>query len=272
MKVSLYEDPKIYDILHWPGTAGEVAGLLKTARRFMDRAPRTILEPACGSGRYLRVLAAKGYNVIGFDLVDSMARYAQKTTRAAAKAARGRAMPTVTIFAGDMRTFGTRVKAGSCDFAFNPINTIRHLPSDAALVDHLNQIARVLRPGGVYVVGISLSAYGLEGITEDVWIGKRGNCRVTQVVSYFPPKGPGRGHDRDERVHSHLTITTGKRETHADSSYVLRAYNLAQWNAAVSRSKLEIVGSVDEQGADHPAAEPGYCIFVLKHKARVTRR
>lgn len=266
MKVSLYQDAKIYDILHWPGTDKEVRGLLKIAQRFCDRPARTFLEPACGSGRYLRALTGRGVNVIGFDLGASMVEYASQTVTAARdrKFPRGK-KPSVHIFKGDMRTFAKGLKPASADFAFNPINTIRHLGSDKALVEHLNQVARVLRPGGAYMVGLSLSAYGLEGITEDVWTGKRGPCHVTQVITYFPPKGPGAGTDRDEHVHSHLTITTRAGATDSDSSYVLRAYNLRQWQQAVARSTLSIVASVDEFGRDHPAAEPGYCIFVLKH-------
>ncbi len=268
MKVSLYQDPVIYDILHWPGTQAEVRGILKTARRFLHRTPRTFLEPACGSGRCLRVLASKGLQVAGFDLVQPMVDHARAT---AAKAAKHKS--NVHVFKADMRRFASKLKPRSIDVAFIPINSIRHLNSDAAMLDHLRQMARVLTPDGIYIVGVSLSAYGLEGITEDVWIGSRGRTRVTQVVTYFPPKGPGRGKDRDERVHSHLTIESGKTQSHADSSYILRAYNLAQWNTLIDRSPLEIIASVDEQGADHPAAEPGYCIFVLRRRApRVNRR
>jgi SAM-dependent methyltransferase len=271
MKVSLYEEAAIYDILHWPGTRAEVSGILRTARRFLPAPPRTFLEPACGSGRYLRVLASRGFHVTGFDLLDPMVEHAARTVRAAAAKVSPR--PRVSIFKGDMRTFARHVKPASIDVAFNPINSIRHLSSDAAMLAHFGQVARTLRTGGVYIVGLSLSAYGMEGITEDVWIGARGGTRVTQVVTYFPPKGPGRGRDRDERVHSHLTIDTRKGQEHKDATYVLRAYNLEQWRRLVERSDLQLVASVDEQGRDHTAAEPGYCIFVLAARARrVTRR
>lgn len=272
MKVSLYQDPEIYDILHWPGTPGEVAGLLKTARRFVDGPCRCVLEPACGSGRYLRAMVGRGLSVIGFDLEPPMVRYALKTVTGAAK--RRTPAPKVTIFRADMRTFGGKLKAGSADFAFNPINTIRHLSSDAAMIRHLNQVAKVVRPGGVYIVGISLSAYGIEGITEDLWTGSRGNCRVTQVITYFPPASTG-AKARDERVHSHLSISTPKGHQDADSTYVLRTHNLSQWQSVVKRSRLQIIASVDEEGRDHIAAEPGYCIFVLAHRTKpgsVTRR
>lgn len=288
MPVSLYEDPLVYDILHSPGTADDVSGLLKIARRFCTGPVRTILEPACGSGRYLRVFAARGYNVIGFDLSPVMVRYAAARVREAQRdraAARPKAAaPTARIFKADMRTFARALPAGVADFAFNPINSIRHLTSDAAVIAHLNQTARALRPGGAYAVGISLSRYGAEPVTEDVWSGSRDGARVVQVITYFPPTGPtaGKGKNRDERAHSHLTITerarpgsgTARRTPrvrHADSTYPLRTYNLAQWNAIVERSKLHIAGSVTEHGLDNPAREPGYCIFVLTHRPAARR-
>ena len=33
------------------------------------------------------------------------------------------------------------LKPGSVDFAFNPVNTIRHLESDRAMLDHFEQMA-----------------------------------------------------------------------------------------------------------------------------------
>ena len=260
----LYGKPEIYDILHAPDTSWEVAGLLKIARRFLGpREPTATrwLEPACGSGRYLRLAAKKGVRVTGFDRAPEMIDYATRALRASGvSVGRGRA---ADLFVGDMVGFESRIRAGTIDLAFNLINTIRHLPSDRAMLDHFGGIATVLKPGGVYVVGISLSSYGNEEPDEDVWRGKRGRTEVTQIVSFTPAPGGRTAAARSERVHSHLMIKAGGAVTHHDDTYGLRAYDTKQWGSIVRRAGFRCVATIDEQGNDHTPREPGYCLYVL---------
>ncbi len=258
-----YASPAIYDILHTPGTAAEVDSLLRLAGRF--RPPRrtrfTFLEPACGTARYLRVLAARGHRVVGFDREPAMIEYAQRRL--------ARLAPRARVFLADMESFARQVSPESIDLAFTPINSIRHLPSDRAMIAHFEQIARVLRPTGVYIVGMSIAAYAVEQPSEDSWEGVRGRCRVHQLVQYLPASG-GRGATaRAERVISHLTVTTPSNTHHLDSTYTLRSYDLGQWRALVARSPLRIDGVVDEDGRDLRLAPPGYANFVLRRQDAV---
>ncbi len=268
-----YASPAIYDILHTPGTAAEIDALLRLARRFLPatrrRSPITFLEPACGTGRYLRVLASRGHRAIGFDREPAMVAYA------AARVARfGR---LARVFRADMesftksrapdRTSARSVLPNSIDVAFTPINSIRHLPTDRVMLAHFDHIARVLRPTGLYAVGLSLTAYGLEQPSEDTWSGTRGPCRVDQLVQYLPaPGGPARlgSRARDETVLSHLTVTTPTAARHLDSTYTLRAYDLKQWERLIARSPLRIRAVVDEDARDFRLAPPGYAIFILR--------
>jgi SAM-dependent methyltransferase len=251
--IGLYSDPRVYDSLHTPGTADEVDGLLRTEAAFSvpNGHPRLWLEPACGSGRYLRVARARGIDGVGFDISPGMIAYAR------ARAARARSSAHERYFVASMTDFAAGV-AGPATFAFNLINTVRHLESDAAVLAHFREMARVLAPGAVYAVGLSLSAYGLEGPSEDVWDGARGPCRVRQVVQFIPPLA-----GRDERVVSHLSIRTPAGEEHRTSSYSLRTYDLAQWRGLVGRSALRIHAAVDGDGALIDPAEPGYAVFLL---------
>jgi hypothetical protein len=120
----------------------------------------------------------------------------------------------------------------------------------------------VLAPGGIYIVGLSLCAYGLEAETEDVWRGRRGRTSVVQVIQYAPPAGSA-GRARAERVVSHLTIRSPGGERHIDSAYTLRGYNLAQWRALVEKSPFHIRSVADSDGKPAEPAEPGYYLFVL---------
>lgn len=254
-----YADPLVYDVLHAPGTRGDVAALLRMVRRFVPgREPLRLLEPACGSGRFVLDLAARGHRCTGFDLSPLMVKYAK------ARAKERNLGGLATFLAADMRSFADGRRLRPFDAAFNLINSIRHLPSDAAMIDHLRQVRSVLRPGGIYLVGLSLCAYGLESETEDVWRGRRGPLSVSQVVQYLPP--PGReGRARNERVVSHMTVTRrGMEDVHVDSTYPLRGYDLAQWRTVTSRAGMPIVACLASDGRrECTPAEPGYFVFAL---------
>jgi SAM-dependent methyltransferase len=269
-RADVYADPHVYDVLHGPGTAHEVAVLRRLARRYAGaRQPQVWLEPACGTARYLLHAAKRGdVRCVGFDLSETMVAYARERARELGLSRR------VRVCVAPMEEFAEacRVRAASVDFAFNPINTIRHLPSDRAMLAHLAEVARVLRPAGAYMVGVSLCAYGIEPITEDTWSGRRRGLRVSQVVQYIPPPGAGtdgrRGEGvRSERVISHLTVHRAGEEAHIDSTYTLRAYNLAQWLALIERSALEVAAVVDSDGRRAQPREPGYFVFILKRRA-----
>ena len=254
-----YADPLVYDVLHAPGTRDDVSALLRIVRHFVrGRAPLRLLEPACGSGRFVVELAARGHHASGFDLSPRMVAYAK------ARAKERGLGPRARFFAADMRTFAHGRRQAPFDVAFNLINSIRHLSSDAAMVDHLRQVRSALRPGGVYLVGLSLSAYGLESETEDVWRGRRGPLEVTQVVQYLPP--PGRaGSARNERVVSHMTVTRrGHAPVHVDSTYRLRGYDLVQWRRVAARAGMPVIACLASDGRRRcEPVEPGYYVFAL---------
>lgn len=257
MTASLYDDPLVYDVLHAPGTASDVAGLVRIERRYAaKRLPKVWLEPASGTGRYLLAAARRGRQTIGIDLSRRMCAFARTRAAEACLADRCR------FIAADMRRFQRHVRAGSVGLAFNLINSIRHLPSDAAMLEHFAQIARALAPGGIYVVGLSATAYGLESPSEDVWTGRRGPLRVTQVVQFEPPAPESRW----EQVYSVLSIAQGKRLRTAQSAYRLRTYSLEQWHALLSRSPLQPALAVDEQGDPITPPQSGYALHILRHR------
>lgn len=257
---SLYADPMLYDILHTPGTADEVDALERIENDHARGAPATWLEPACGSGRYLRLAAKRGRRVLGFDLEPAMIAYAEDRSRRAGLGERSR------YFVADMRDFIGSIDTGSVGLAFNLINTVRHLMTDRQVLRHFDGIARVLHRRGVYAVGISLTEYGLEPPSEDIWTAQRGRCRLTQIVQYLPPTD--RGGDRVESVYSHLTVQRPGGEEHIPSSYGLRAYDLEQWQGLIARSAMEVAAVTDAFG--RPAEPPrlGYGVWVLRPRER----
>jgi len=167
-----------------------------------------------------------------------MIAYARRRLRSLGLGSRAR------LKVADMSSFASEFEEQSVALAFNTINTIRHLPDDAAFLAHFEQMSRVLRPTGIYVVGISLNAYDQEEASEDTWEGARGRCRVRQVVQYLPPDR----RRRVEEVFSHLAITRPSGTETRDDRYGLRAYNRRQWRRLLLRSKLEIVEVTSDRG------------------------
>ncbi|MCP4573776.1 MAG: class I SAM-dependent methyltransferase [bacterium] len=245
----LYANPSLYDILHTPGTAGEV-DVLEGIEAKCGHPGGRWYEPACGTGRYLRVALRRGRRVTGYDSDPGMVAYARQRL--------GK-----RVFSGSM----TDAEApgglsGSVGLAFNLVNTVRHLESDRDLLAHLDQVARLLGPGGLYVVGISLTDYATAEDDEDVWDAARGRCRVIQIVNYLPP-APG---SRVETVVSHLLVRRPGGTEHYDDSYGLRTYDTRQWRRVVGRSALRRAASLDSWGRPLPLGPANYQLEILTHK------
>lgn len=225
----LYGDPDIYDIVNDSFTPDQIAALWKLAERW-DLVDGIWLDPGCGSGRLLAAAETRGARVAGFDREPGMIDYA-----------RARLGPDTHLVVADLEKFASHFEPQSIAFAFSLINTIRHLSSDEALKNHLEEMAKVLRPDGRYVVGISL--YEEEGapIEEDVWQGARGETRVTEIVHGIPQH-----EERHELILSHLMIERpGHPVEHRDRSFPLRTYTPAEWMEVVGESALRIASISD---------------------------
>jgi len=215
-----------------------------------------VLEPACGTGRYLRVLARRGIRGLGFDLSEPMIAYARRRAERMGIGAMARhRIASMTDFLGGV------APASSFTLAINMINTIRHLGSDDEMLEHLAQSAHALAPGGVYLVGLSTSAFGLEMPSEDVWTARRGAARVVQSVQYLPPET---ARSRTERVVTHVRVETPGGVRHSDSSYTLRTYSHTQWHDLIQRSAFRLDCVVNETGEEIDAPVCGYGVYVLR--------
>jgi len=251
-----YDEPMLYDVLHSKGTADEIRGLRHLGDRLGLDPTGPWLEPACGSGRFVRAAVAQGVRIAAFDLSEAMIGYARSRMGTA-----GTNMYRLGV--ADMRTLDAASLAPRWRFelAFNPINTIRHLENDAELLAHLERIHDALRPGGVYVVGLSLSVYGFEQPSEDIWLGSRGSLKVQQVAQYTPARG---GRDRTEQVHNVLAVSRPGGDQIIPSTYGLRSYDRSEWEAVLARSPFSVWGCTNEAGEDIEPASPGYALWVLR--------
>ena len=248
----MYHLPSYYDILNTPGTCEDIDLYERIAGQFNVELKRW-LEPGCGTGRHLRVLAARGYDAHGFDCDDRMLRYGNQSLRNRGLSAK--------LYRAEMDAFLSAGQQPQFDIAINPHSTIRHLQSQESIISHLNQISTCLRPGGIYIVGLSLARYSIDQPETDLWLAARGRLHVRQEITYTPPLLGS----RIERVDSRLTITRPSRtETHHDG-YELRTYDVRQWERTLRQSKLKPVAILDEDGLSAPKKHLSYYLYVLSH-------
>lgn len=98
---------------------------------------RLVLDLACGPGRHAAALVREGARVVGLDL-----------SRALLFAARRR--DTGPLVRGDMRRLPFR--SGTFDVVVNLFTSFGYFASDAEHGEVLDEVARVLRPGGRFVL------------------------------------------------------------------------------------------------------------------------
>jgi SAM-dependent methyltransferase len=271
---AVYSHPRIYDLLHTPGTAEEVDGLELLAGKYATvtrRGPgiRSWLEPACGTGRYLRVLARraarrkKRVRLVGVDLNEPMLEFARERIRGA------------TFVRADMRSLAARALGGAFDGAFVLQNSIRHLQTDADVVKHLAAVRSCLSAGGVYLVGTALEPASDYGESDDHYEARRGTLVVRDDVQYVPlPPETSADADGHEQVYSYVSARRGRSRTPVAeivSSYRLWCCSPPRWARLVAKAGLEQVAACELDGTDLGLDHRGYAVRVLR-RPRSPRR
>jgi SAM-dependent methyltransferase len=96
-----------------------------------------VLDLACGAGRHIAALTARGVTVVGFDLSMTLLRAAQRRGGAG-------------LVRGDMRALA--LATGRFDLVVNLFTSFGYFAADADHDEVLREVARVLRPGGWFVL------------------------------------------------------------------------------------------------------------------------
>jgi SAM-dependent methyltransferase len=254
--VNSYDYPQYYDIAFQAYTRREADFIEAACRKYCAFDARRLLEPACGSGRLVTELAARGYQVTGFDLSQPALSYLRR------RLARRRLH--AETFEADMSDF---CLSRPVDAAYSTVNTFRHLLTEHAARGHLECIAESLRPGGIYVLGLHL--YPPDGDVEDVWCWteQRGETKVTVTLHVLNTNVRPRIVD----VRVCLLVRRASTELHLRHEFPLRTYTARQFRRLLrSVGSLELCDIYDfRYDIEQPFplnAEMAYSMFVLRRQ------
>lgn len=199
-----------------------------------------VLDPACGPGCYLVPFAAAGCRVAGNDLEPAMLAHARERLEGC----------EAELTLGDMRCL--RFASGPFDLALNLNLSLGHLPDDAAVLEHLQAVAANLRPGGVYLVSLTLLPQARTEARSEVvhrspWAALPGGGQSAAIVYTSTRRDPVR---RRECIEVCLRLRDGS----PDEEVIVEEYELLTFTVPVVRTLIE-AADFDLVGVH--AIEPG---------------
>ncbi len=251
-----FDYPQYYDIAFQGHTRREADFIEAASRKYCPFAACRILEPACGSGRLISELAARGYQVTGFDLSQPALSYLRRRLV--------RRRLHAETFEAEMSDFrlDRPVDAAHCT-----VNTFRHLLTEQAARGHLECIARSLRPGGIYVLGMHLLPLDVDEDDVQCWTERRGETKVTVTLRVLHTDL----RRRIENLQVCLLVRQGSKELHLRHEFQLRTYTAGQFRRLLgSVPSLELCDVYDfRYDIAQPFApnnEMAYSVFVLRRR------
>lgn len=241
MQQSWYDLARYYDVLFGWDPEREVRFLLGASERFGRGRPTRSFEPFCGSGRLLPHVPG----AVGSDLSPAMLEIAR--TRA-------------PVFRADAARLG--LAPAAFDFAYCLIDSFRHLPTEQEGRAHLAAVARALRPGGVYVLGLDVETGRDPEDTREAWSMRRGGVEVAAEIRVDP-------HDAEfEAMHVALRVNDNGRKQDLSTVARLRRWTPRALEDAVASAGFELAACFDRRyDLDAPralATVPGSAVLVLR--------
>jgi len=180
-----YQTPVFYDMIFDVGTPTEADFLEQCHTQHATpptTQPLTILEPACGSGRLMAELAARGHQVVGVDLSTGMLDFARKRFKQ-----RG---VTGTLVEAPMQDFDLHdaaKPASGYDLAHILVSSFKYLQTEDDALACIRCICDHLRVGGVFVLGIHLSDPNDDDSALERWRAQRDGLDVICTIRTSPP-------------------------------------------------------------------------------------
>lgn len=172
MKEKLYNLPQYYNIAFSWDLSKEIKLFQELFNKYIPFEVKNILEPACGTGRFLVCLPKYGYHITGYDNNISMIDYAKKQITNAGF------QNKATAIVEDMKTARFKEKF---DIAINSINSLGYLLSDNDIIKHFYNTGESLKKEGIYIVHLACAWNKLKTNEDEGWIMERDRIRVKTI-------------------------------------------------------------------------------------------
>jgi len=223
--MEIYESPLYYDIAFSWDLMSEIDFLKEVFAEHVPFPVERILEPACGTGRFLRALPAAGYSVVGYDNSPQMVAFSRESVARAGLGRKAQALP------GDMRS--ARFDP-PFDAALNSINSFCYLIDDADVEAHLRATADSLRAGAVYVVHFSMALETESPGEVSTWEMERDGV---QVVTNWSIKEE----DRDRMIGTHRSRM--EVDERGDRFVIEDLHDMRLWTDETFRRMIDTAGA-----------------------------
>ena len=251
-----FDYPQYYDIAFQAYTRQEADFIEAACRKYCPFAARRFLEPACGSGRLITELAARGYQMTGFDLSQPALSYLRRRL--------ARRLLNAETFEAEMSNFRL---ARSVDAAYCTVNTFRHLLTEQAARGHLECVAGSLCPGGIYLLGLHLLPLDVEEEKTERCTERRGQTKVTVTLRVLRTDL----RRRIENVRISVLVRRGSKELRLRHEFQSRTYTAGQFGRLLDSVRLlELCDIYDfRYDIEQPIAlngETAYSVFVLRRR------
>ena len=251
-----YDYPQYCDIAFQAYTQREADFIEAACRKYCRFDVRRFLEPACGSGRLLTGLAARSYQVTGFDISQPALSYLRRRLT--------RRRLHAETFQAEMSAFRL---SRPVDAAYCTVNTFGHLLTEQAARSHLDCIAGSLRRGGIYILGLHLLPLDLEEEKTERCTERRGQTKVTVTLRVLR-SDPRR---RIENLRVCLLVRRGSKELRLRHEFQFRTYTARQFRRLLgSVPSLELCDVYDfRYDIKRPSTvndEMAYSVFVLRRR------
>lgn len=221
VRQSWYDFPRYFDLAFADETSRECDFFERAFDRYAQRSVRSLLEPACGSGRLVVEMARRGFDMTAFDLNAPSLRFLKKRLRARRLDAR--------VFSADMSAF---LLPHDVDGAFSTFNTFRHLVTESAAVSHLRHVARYVKSGGLFILGLHLLPPDADESCIERWTARRGTTRVTTTLRVTASDRRA----RIERLRVCMLVREPGRELRLRDEFPLRLYTAGQFKRLLAKT------------------------------------